>query len=690
MLDTNNKLLDKAMKEGYVTAKWTKFSVSGAPGTGKSTFLSLLYNEDPPDCHTSTPVIAVKEPRIISATVGDDSVWRKIDHESLKAIIAQGVKHSIRPLKPEVVEKPDSSENKPRNQPLVELLDHPTDQQDETLDSDISDSSTTAGHDQTVDQNGLSKPTIIQKIIDLLTHVEKSEELYRSHWIYGVDTGGQAAFIDIAPTLLRYHSVNILTHKLMERLDDKAEFFYSVEGKLIGEPVEKQITNLQLLESFFRSILSVNIPELPNICVKHIQESFCIVLGTFLDKMLESGESLQKKNSILSSALEKYRQFTIMYRRAGNEVIFPINSMGRGEDEMKIATRIRKKICQYYIEAEIPIRWFLFQLELQKFSKSNIVSLSNCLKIGRTLQLSASDIEAALNYYHDLTIFLYFPKILPNVMFLHLQPLFNKLSDLISISFPGVVDYLEEEGIPIHSYAAHEELKDEGTFKEDLLTSPNSHLSQGFYPEFTPQDFLKLMTSLFIMASLPEKGKYFLPTVLPITTSFTKYKSIPAPFKEHTDPLILSWGMKPFPRGVFLALVVNLLHCNHSPKFHLRPPLRSTPCYRNAITLHTDYGDILLVDGISWISVCSTDPLKRCYALRKAIHMGICEVIREFHYMANFNNFEEYFYCKICFDESSEHFCLLNDDKKTVTCCDNHTTACINESCQLPWLSVEG
>ena len=88
------------MKEGYVTAKWSKFSVSGAPGTGISSFLNMLYNEDPSHCHNSTPVIAAKEPRIISATVGDDSMWRKIDHESLKAIIAQGVKHSIRPHKP--------------------------------------------------------------------------------------------------------------------------------------------------------------------------------------------------------------------------------------------------------------------------------------------------------------------------------------------------------------------------------------------------------------------------------------------------------------------------------------------------------------------------------------------------------------------------------------------------------------
>ena len=76
------------------------------------------------------------------------------------------------------------------------------------------------------------------------------------------------------------------------------------------------------------------------------------------------------------------------------------------------------------------------------------------------------------------------------------------------------------------------------------MTSPNSHLSQEFYPEFT--DFLKLMTSLFIIASLPEKEKYFLPTVL-ATTSFTDYKSMPSPFKEHIDPLVLSWDMKSLP-----------------------------------------------------------------------------------------------------------------------------------------------
>ena len=296
--------------------------------------------------------------------------------------------------------------------------------------------------------------------------------------------------------------------------------------------------------------------------MKHVQEPYYIVLGTFLDKMLESSESLQTKNAILSTVLEICRESAIMYREAGNEVIFPVNTTARNDYEINLAARICNKICQYYIEAEIPIRWFLFQLELDqlyKSSKSSIIAVSKCLEIGMTLEMNPREVHATLMYYHDLTIFLYFPKILPNIAFLHPQPLFERLSDLISISFADAVDYSEKGGISLYNPAAHEELKDEGTFNKDLLTSPNSHLSQGFYPEFTPQDFLKLMTSLFIMASLPEKGKYFLPTVL-ATTSFTDYKSIPYPFKEHIDPLILSWNMKPLPRGVFPALVVNLLH----------------------------------------------------------------------------------------------------------------------------------
>ena len=58
---------------------------------------------------------------------------------------------------------------------------------------------------------------------------------------------------------------------------------------------------------------------------------------------------------------------------------------------------------------------------------------------------------------------MYFPKVLLNIVF-HPQPLFDRFSDLISISFADAVDQLEENSIYLHIPNAHEEQKK----KEDL------------------------------------------------------------------------------------------------------------------------------------------------------------------------------------------------------------------------------
>ena len=75
---------------------------------------------------------------------------------------------------------------------------------EEISDSDDIESSTRAGH-QTVNQSFFSpKPTVNQEIIDMLPRTQKSEELYRSHWMYDVDIGGQAALFDSLSALLQY------------------------------------------------------------------------------------------------------------------------------------------------------------------------------------------------------------------------------------------------------------------------------------------------------------------------------------------------------------------------------------------------------------------------------------------------------------------------------------------------------
>ena len=56
--------------------------------------------------------------------------------------------------------------------------------------------------------------------------------------------------------------------------------------------------------------------------------------------------------------------------------------------------------------------------------------------------MDENEIKSALIYYHDLTIYLYFPGVLDNIVFLNPQPVLNKLTQLISISFSGIAEHL--------------------------------------------------------------------------------------------------------------------------------------------------------------------------------------------------------------------------------------------------------
>ena len=645
--------------------KWTKLSVSGPPGSGKSSFMKLLLNEPPPNCHHSTSVVAVPEIRMVTTTpLKMDKATQsliKVDIDLLRKMLAETIKKGVKPRS-----LPTSSST------VV------------TVQSDKDDGSDRFA--ETISQSQESIPPPISNatktILEMLPDVKESTLLLGSHWIYAVDSGGQAAFLDIAPALLRYNSVNIFTHKLIEKLEDVPKFYFSVEGQRIGNPVERQITNLQLIEASFRSLTSVNPPNLPDIPCS-IKKPLSLVLGTFSDQIKDSGESLDEKNSKLLSRLKQYGDALIVHRFHGDKVIFSVNAIARDKlYRQAMAKEFLNEICQSYIEAEIPVRWFLFQLDLEEHqttSNSSIVSKSDCNVIGKALEMDKDDINAALMYYHDLTIYLYFPKVLPNVVFLNPKPLLDKLSLLISISFADAVDHLKTTlGIDVHR-STHEKLKTQGIFSEDLLTES---LSQGFSEDFSPKMFLDLMEYLFILSSLPQSGEYFLPCVLPTTNDL---KSSREPFIKNVDPLILTWNEKPLPQGLFPALVVNLLSRQCSPKFILSQT--DKPQYRNAIRLACTSlgGAVLLIDAIYWLEVLYTCPQNECHHIREAVKEGISAVVDKFHYLDNLKYPEECFHCLIC--NTTEHLCHLSEDKPILTCCKDDTTdpVHINKTHQLPW-----
>ena len=625
--------------------------------------MKLLLNLPPPTLHESTSVATAPEVRRIEMIAGSESTnssftsqfWEVINTPYVKRMIAKAIKIGV----------PSSR------------VDSTTQHEDSNSSSDDDRSQEDTPPDlnevTSVSPSKSTSPPVAQtvnEIAEIMPTVKDSPELFNTHWIYCVDSGGQAAFLDIAPAILRYSPVNILTQKLNEKLEDKPKFFFSFKGEQIGAPVERQITNLQLLESSFRSLTSIDQPDLRKIHIKFSHpEPSLLVLGTFFDKIAECvGESLEEKNARLWSTLSQFRGVHMNYSQAKKEIIFPVNTTARGEPEMKIAERIRTIVSQSYIEAEIPARWFLFKLELedlQKITKSLVVNKRECFRIGLTLEMDQKDIEASLLYYHDVTIFLYFPTVLPDVVFLHPQPLFNKLSEVISVSFADAVTHLEEMNIVVPANA-HAQLKSEGIFTRELLDC----LPDGFSLDFTADDFLKLLEYIFIIAPLPEKGKFFLPCVLPTTSNL---ENIITSFSKVTDALVLTWDMKPVPQGIFPALVVNLVKRSKSPKFHLFRPQTSDESseellrYRNAIQLSSFdiAGGVLLVDAIYSLDIYYSGPSENCPAIRNSILKGIGDVVKKFQYEPILSLPQERFYCN-CPKCASfpRHLCRLDEDKK--------------------------
>ena len=488
----------------------------------------------------------------------------------------------------------------------------------------------------------------------------KEETDSQIHLIYAIDTGGQAVFLDVAHALLQSNSVSIVTHNLTEKLEDIPKLYFTVKGRSVSVPVKQRINNLQYLQSSFRSLYSMK-KEVHEIHSKATLN----VLGTFFKESIYSEESIRKKNEVLWEKAEHF-QMVSRYQVSTEKVIFPIDTTIRGDDDMIMANHLRHRICQSYSENKIPVNWLLLQMELenlQENSQTKLVSLDKCLNIGITLGMKYDEVKDALLHYHELTIFQYFPDILPNVVFLHPLPLLEKLSELIAVSIPEAVDFLAKEfGIYI-PYEDHELMKKYGVFKDHLLTE---HLSEDFDKEnFTAEKYLELLKHLKIVAPLPHAGEYFLPTALPITEDLD---SLTVLFGNEVDPLILTWNLKVFSRGLFPALIVQLLQlkCSASPSKYIQFDMQhcltiaNKQQHRNAIHLKCidEPTLILLIDHVNSIEIHCSGPSTICYYIRNTIRSVIENELAE-------PSPQDCFYCS-CSCDQPKHYCHV--DKGKLTC----------------------
>ena len=386
---------------------------------------------------------------------------------------------------------------------------------------------------------------ISQSILDEMQG-EESQKLSESTWVYVLDSGGQPQFADVSRAFVRGNTINVIVHKLTDRLSCKPIFQYSIDGEALTQPKELRMTNLELITTYIHSISAAKLSAVDG------RESlpYFMIIGTYEDKMggflHPFQQSLRKKNMMLLSALQPFKDQLIFYKDDGEQLIIPVNNMCLENREL-LSSRIQTYVTgqkKAVIKEKVPIRWYVLESNIKEEGDKHdhgIVSRAHCEEIGEILKMSKPQVLGAIRFFKSLSVFLYFEtKHCSHVVFTNPQYFLNALSSIIRISFVDFPNKLLEEG-KILPPDAHRKLRKEGLFTEDLLDVISIKFAPGL---FERSDLLHLLIKLCVIARVYQDNitYYFIPAAL--RPKQLKYKR-KREFVETCDPLVLL-----FPCGV--------------------------------------------------------------------------------------------------------------------------------------------
>ena len=341
------------------------------------------------------------------------------------------------------------------------------------------------------------------------------QQMSKSTWIYVLDSGGQPQFADVSRAFVRGNTVNVIVHKLTDRLSSKPVFQYSIKGEALTQPKELRMTNLELITTLVRSISSANIMAVDG---NESTPTF-LIIGTYYDKMgglrRPFQQSIQEKNAQLLSALKPYKDQLIFYNEAQQQLIFPVNNM-EIRNRQKLSTLVRTYVTGHdkaVIKKEIPIRWYVLESNIKEVGDEvghGVVSRAHCEDIGEKLGMTGDQVFTSLAFFKSLSVFLHF-KTYSHLVFTNPQYFLDALSAIIRISFVDFPEKILDKG-KVLSPNVHRRLREEGLFTEDLIDLISIQFASGL---FERDDLLHLLCDLCVIAKVQRDNVYyFIPSAL--------------------------------------------------------------------------------------------------------------------------------------------------------------------------------
>ena len=657
--------------------------VTGAAGSGKTSLKYRLFGKELPSVRCSTALAEAAIRAISHEIVGTDLTgWFRVSTDELMGMLGSALKAGIPTEKrkspsgtPEAATKYSEPDDSKLSTIASSHVESPLKSTVETTVTGIYEQSTTQSSNDdskqsesdhhsihsspfptaetslAVTTNSVPAQVIAAKgeLVQLVEKAEGSNRFLELQWIHFIDSGGQPQFHEVLPAFIRNTTATIFVMKLSERLDEHPKIkYYDKNGRLCGKPFRHALSNDQMLQCCVRTIHSR-----PSREGKH---SKTLIVGTHRDREYSCSESRTKKNRKLINMLAPSLQEQLVYYRLGSEVIFPINAKKPKEQDHQVCVEIRKQIEDKKCAPppyKIPVGWFLLEQGIIKASKGGVISKTECLGIAVALNINAKALETSLQYFDDLNIFLYFPSVLPEVVFSDPQVPLNKVTELVHFSyslhsdrgrttaFLGKVTKLfcfhssRQNERPIEALEGKWlQFRDKGIVTLEMFQS--ERFSAHYIPDlFSPADLIKLFQRLLIIAPL-SSTEYFMPSLLQMISPEDVIKQLPSS-SSSALPLLVHFPAGCAQNGIYCALVVYLLS-KYQWKVALSsdgtPVCVSRSCIRFQLPGKPVY--ITLVDSFTFFEVhveaSGTLYHKFCPSIREAIFSGLKAAAKSLRY----------------------------------------------------------
>ena len=582
-----------------------KILIIGAAGVGKTHLFHLLLNQAPPEVRHSTPVME-KPVQVIQTALRSNSSLKNVTDEELYEMLAYTVNTATR-----------SKNAKGRTDPLSSShFNRASREASVNIQSTLNNANVGLNmyDDEYVDSSNVNKPYLLteaekpklqqvnnsddppellkveEQLVPYIANTKDAIPELDVDWIYFIDSGGQPQFQQILPAFMKNTNLNICVIRLCDKLSDHPTVQYYDDGGTCISSTPSLLTNKEILQRCAQATQTVD----------QDRVSKLLIVGTHRD--LEDqchGETRDDKNEKLLELLTPSMEVQLMYFKAdGSELIYPLNAKDPNDNDRKHTTELCQAIGSMkdsLVPQEIPLRWLVFHQEIQALSKKNnavVLSLQECSQVAIRLHM-VDDTKAALKFFSDLNVILYYPSILPNVVFTNPQCILDIISEIVQwFAFDrkkhwnSLLVRANNEGIISEKLLNYMKIEFLKIYKEGIIES---------------KDLIDLMVHLGIASKCDNKDEYFMPTLLnPVDTQSVQFN-----FSTSSDsiaPIALYHEKGWFKCGSFNFLITSLLSFK---QWTLAKKGSTLSCvYSNCIKMCFKKScNVTLLDNVSYIAV---------------------------------------------------------------------------------------